>query len=384
MPASVWIMRGRSATVVCWAAVAPVVIWAGVRLTGWERGPAVQLLAFTPYVAGLSLVPVVLALALRRWVVAAVAVLTTLALVAVVAPRAVADDTPAGGPVLRVMTVNTRGGQAQPGDIVRLVRDLRVDVLSVQELYPGVVEGLSIAGIDRELPYHQVYGAEAGMFSRLPLEDTGVHRNPDGFLQAYGTVLAPGAPPVLFESVHSCSPYSLRQTSCWRRDLSAQPPATPDGPLRILAGDFNATLDHAPLRALLATRLPSTRPTRAGAGLVGTWGPYDGDRIPPVTIDHVLVDRRIGVRGGRRARGPGQRPPRRAGRAGRCPRRDQAGVVVRRQAVGQGVDERVPARLDDVLVHADGGPVPAVPSAVSTSTRVIAPVPCEPSRMRTL
>jgi endonuclease/exonuclease/phosphatase (EEP) superfamily protein YafD len=289
-------MQGRSATVVCWAAVAPVIIWAGVRLTGWERGPAVMLLAFTPYVAGLSLVPVVLALALRRWVAAAVAVLTTLVLVAVVAPRAVADDTPAGGPRLRVMTINTRGGQAEPGDIVRLVRDLRVDVLSVQELYPGVVEGLSIAGIDRELPYHQVYGAEAGMFSRLPLEHTGVHRNPDGFLQAYGTVPAPGAPPVLFEAVHSCSPYSLRQTSCWRRDLSAQPPATPDGPLRILAGDFNATLDHALLRRLLGTGYVDAA-DRAGEGLVGTWGPYDGDRIPPVVIDHVLADRRIGVRG---------------------------------------------------------------------------------------
>ena len=182
---------------VCWAAVAPVVIWAGVRLTGWERGPAVQLLAFTPYVAGLSLVPVVLALALRRWVVAAVAVLTTLALVAVVAPRAVADDTPAGGPVLRVMTVNMLGGQAQPGDIVRLVRDLRVDVLSVQELYPGVVEGLSIAGIDRELPYHQVYGAEAGMFSRLPV---GGHRGapqpgrlPPGVRDGAGARRAAGA-----------------------------------------------------------------------------------------------------------------------------------------------------------------------------------------------
>lgn len=296
MAASVWIMRGRSATVVCWTAVAPVIIWAGVRLTGWERGPAVMLLPFTPYVAGLSLVPVVLALALRRWVAAAVAVLTTLVLVAVVAPRAVADDTPAGGSRLRVMTINTLGGQAEPGDIVRLVRDLRVDVLSVQELYPGVVEGLSIAGIDRELPYHQVYGAEAGMFSRLPLEDTGVHRNPDGFLQAYGTVLAPGAPPVLFEAVHSCAPYSLRQTSCWRRDLSAQPPATPDGPLRILAGDFNATLDHALLRRLLGTGYVDAA-DRAGEGLVGTWGPYDGDRVPPVVIDHVLVDRRIGVRG---------------------------------------------------------------------------------------
>ncbi len=61
---------------VCWLAVAPGVGWAAVRLLGLDRGPLVQLLAFTPYVAAGSLVPLVLALALRRrWpaVVAAVA-----------------------------------------------------------------------------------------------------------------------------------------------------------------------------------------------------------------------------------------------------------------------------------------------------------------------
>ena len=34
-----------------------------------------------------------------------------------------------------------------------------------------------------------------------------------------------------------------------------------------------------------------------GKGLVPTWGTYDGPRhLPPITIDHVLVDERIGVR----------------------------------------------------------------------------------------
>ena len=34
----------------------------------------------------------------------------------------------------------------------------------------------------------------------------------------------------------------------------------------------------------------------AGRGLLATWGPYAGRWIPPVTLDHVLVGRRIGVR----------------------------------------------------------------------------------------
>jgi endonuclease/exonuclease/phosphatase (EEP) superfamily protein YafD len=41
-----------------------------------------------------------------------------------------------------------------------------------------------------------------------------------------------------------------------------------------------------------------------GDGFVTTW-PYDGTRLPPVTIDHVLADRRIGVRGFEALRLPG-------------------------------------------------------------------------------
>ena len=64
--------------------------------------------------------------------------------------------------------------------------------------------------------------------------------------------------------------------------------------MRILAGDFNASLDHAVLRGLIG-RGYADAADRAGAGLVPTWG-YGGTR-PPLTIDHVLVDRRCAVTG---------------------------------------------------------------------------------------
>ena len=71
-------------------------------------------------------------------------------------------------------------------------------------------------------------------------------------------------------------------------DLRALPPATPDGRLRILAGDFNATLDHAELRRILDTGYQDAA-AQVGAGLHGTW-PRDRAFPPPVTIDHVLAD----------------------------------------------------------------------------------------------
>ena len=80
----------------------------------------------------------------------------------------------------------------------------------------------------------------------------------------------------------------------WRDDLRALPPATPRGDVRILAGDFNATLDHAELRRVLDRGYADAADT-VGHGLRATW-PSDRRFPPPVTIDHVLADERCGVR----------------------------------------------------------------------------------------
>jgi endonuclease/exonuclease/phosphatase family metal-dependent hydrolase len=62
----------------------------------------------------------------------------------------------------------------------------------------------------------------------------------------------------------------------------------------VLAGDFNATLDHAELRRLL-DRGYRDAAEQAGVALRPTW-PGDRALIPTVvTIDHVLADRRIRV-----------------------------------------------------------------------------------------
>ena len=60
-----------------------------------------------------------------------------------------------------------------------------------------------------------------------------------------------------------------------------------------MAGDFNATLDHRELRALL-DRGWIDAADAVGAGLTWTW-PALRRRALPLTIDHVLVDRRVRV-----------------------------------------------------------------------------------------
>ena len=290
-------------TILLWLLVLPAALWAVVRLGGWERGIVVQLFAFTPYVAAWSLLPLVLALIARRWAVAGVALAVAAALIGCVLPRALPghDRGPATGVELRVMSANLLAGGADPATVVALVRDNDVAALALQEFTGKAEAALTAAGLDELLPYSSIgpetdpFGTTGSAFySRFPIAGAGVRRNGGGFQQAYGTITPPGAVPVLIESAHPSAPYAVSALGDWRSDLEAQPGADPARVPRILLGDFNSTLDHEPLRTLISRGYRDAA-AAAGQGLVPTWGPYHGRPIPPVTIDHVLVDRRIGV-----------------------------------------------------------------------------------------
>ncbi|MGK5678833.1 endonuclease/exonuclease/phosphatase family protein [Actinoplanes sp. URMC 104] len=284
----------------------PGLVWAVIRLFGWERGPLVQVVAFTPYAAAWSLIPLVVALLARKWLIAAVAALTAALLAGAVLPRAIPDSDrgPAGGVPMSVMTVNMFIGAADPADVVRLVREHDVAVLAVQEFTPQAAAGLEAAGIDALLPHHaladEIGTTGSGLYSRFPMTDQGSRRGDggglqDGNLQVYATIQPPGAGPVLVESAHPLAPYALAAEDAWRADLEALPRADQGGTPRLVLGDFNSTLDHAPLRELISHGYRDAA-SATGDGLIGTWGPYDGVPIPPVTLDHILVDKRLGVR----------------------------------------------------------------------------------------
>ena len=287
-----------------WLLVLPGLAWAVLRLFGWERGYLVQLFAFTPYAAAWTLIPTGLTLVWRKWPAAAAAGLATVIMAVCVLPRALPDSDrgPARGVRLTVMTINMFEGNADPAAVENLVRDHDVAILAVQEFTPAAQNGLRTAGLDALLPY-QALAAEApttgsGLYSRYPITASHSERSGGGNLQVYATIQPPGAVALDVESAHPLAPYALAALPLWRGDLAAEPRTDPHGPPRILLGDFNSTLDHAPVRRLIAGGYRDAADT-TGDGLLGTWGPYHGRPIPPVTLDHVLVDRRIGVREGR-------------------------------------------------------------------------------------
>ncbi len=294
---------GHWRSVLAWAGVAAWGTWAAVRLIGGDRVPLIEtyaapLLAFTPYAAATTPVPLAAALVLRRRWAAVAAGAVALALVAPVAPRAIGGGQPdARGPALRVLSVNLYYGRADAGALLDLVRRTRADVLSLQELPREAVRRYEAAGLRTLLPYAVVdtrpAASGSGLYSRHPLR-----RLPDVPDTSVATPRAEltlaGGRRVQVTAVHPLPPLSAEDQESWKRDIGRLPSATPSGPVQILAGDFNATLDHATLRRLIG-RGYADAADRAGSGLVPTWG--TGDIRRPITIDHVLVDERCAVTG---------------------------------------------------------------------------------------
>jgi endonuclease/exonuclease/phosphatase (EEP) superfamily protein YafD len=283
-----------------WALVAPWAAWALVRTLGIGSGfPVEALLAFTPIVAATAIVPLAVAALARNWPAVAVAAVAALALGLAVLPRAFGGPTEPEGSAaaeLRVLAANMKLGKAAPEPLVELVRDLDADVLSVEELTPHLAARLDAAGL-RELLPDRVLATEAGaggggLYARGGLGPGDVSDLPGGFPLISQRLALAGAAPVEVASVHITPPVS-GQTDDWAAGLDAIPrPIAPQ--LRIALGDFNATLDHPPFRELLDRGYDDAGST-LGAGLTGTWPA--NRRIPPfAAIDHVLADRRIGIR----------------------------------------------------------------------------------------
>ncbi len=289
--------RGLAQTV-CWALVVGWAAFTIMRVFGLERTWYLDtLVSFTPYVALLSVIPLIFALLLRRWRAAIVALLTSLALVTLLLPRAIGGPDPGHGPRLRVMSSNMKIGAADPAAIVALVKAHDIDVLAIDEFTPHAEDRLVAAGLTTLLPFSAttpIDGATgSAIYSRYPLTGTGYQPLAGGFGQEYATVTVPGALPLLVDAVHTRAPGEPGLTSDWAKSLTQEPHATPKGPVRLLAGDFNATLDHARLRTLLDTGYVDIA-SQLGDGLTTTW-PYDGTLLPGITLDHFFADPRIGA-----------------------------------------------------------------------------------------
>jgi endonuclease/exonuclease/phosphatase (EEP) superfamily protein YafD len=269
------------------------VAYVALRIAGIETIEAlIAAMALTPYVAAFGLVLGLLCVLLRRRVVGVTVVLLSLALGALLVPRVLSEEQPdANGPRLRIMSLNLYIGRADPETVVRLAREQKVDVLVMPELTQEADAALTKAGLDEQLP-SRVYdtdtsGSGTAVLSKFPLRQIAL-MDETTLAQPSMVVDLPGDnDDIELTAVHIQPGVRAGSAATWRRELSQLP--RPAERVRILAGDFNASFDHAAFRGVV-DRGYADAAESTGTGMEATWSSWPF--APPVTIDHILADDR--------------------------------------------------------------------------------------------
>nr|WP_225954245.1 endonuclease/exonuclease/phosphatase family protein [Kibdelosporangium phytohabitans] len=286
----------RTWIVALWAVPSVLFVgFAALRLLGVTGNRyIIATVALTPYIAVVGLALGVVGLFMRRWIFGGVVLAFAMIVSAAVVPRMIShDQSTVFGPRLTVMTANLYVGRADAVALLDMVRRTNVEVLSLQELSPAMVQDLDRAGIDRVLPYRLFEprrgGAGSGLASKYPLRPTEI-LDPATFAQPSAIVDLPGVvdPEVLV--VHAVP--GVENAGTWKAELAELPGTTTKDKPRMLIGDFNATLDHPDLRDVISRGYVDVA-QQHGSGLTPTWPA--GIWPPPVALDHFLVDARCAV-----------------------------------------------------------------------------------------
>jgi endonuclease/exonuclease/phosphatase (EEP) superfamily protein YafD len=271
------------------------VAFVGLRIAGIESVEVlVAAMALTPYVAAFGLLLGLVCVLLRRRVVGFTVLLLAIALATLLVPRLLSEEQPAAdGPRLRIMAINLFAGRADVATVVRIAREQKIDVLVMPEFTVQADTEFTEAGLAEQLPNRvadeDTTGSGTAVLSRFPLTQNALMEETT-LAQPTMVVDLPGNDDVELAAVHIQPGVRTGSAGVWRRELGELP--RPAERIRILAGDFNASLDHAAFRALL-DRGYADAAEATGDGLEPTWSKWPLG--PPVTIDHIVVDDRCAV-----------------------------------------------------------------------------------------
>ncbi len=278
--------------VVLWSPVVPIGSPALAAYPGFAQLTAFRLpLAVAVAASGLVLLPLA---HVRVW--GLVFVMVGLSPLPQILPRAFGHpaEAPAGASTLTVLSINVLASGADPAEIARLAVERRADVVSLPEasmaFAASVGERAAVLGVEYQRATDNPSATSSPFATSLLVRrelrpEFTVARIPS-HLGSVTAVAQTPAGPVRVAAVHNFPPLPGHEDS-WRDDH--QPLARlcgRSGPM-ILAGDFNSTLDHPPLRSLLDAGCADAAAT-VGAGLHGTW-PSVLPAFLSAPIDHVLL-----------------------------------------------------------------------------------------------
>ncbi|MFF0264078.1 endonuclease/exonuclease/phosphatase family protein [Kribbella sp. NPDC004536] len=262
-----------------------------------ELTPFTQLAAFRPQCLVVVLVLALLMLVRRGWRIAS-ALVAVLALVgtALTVPREFsrARQAPEGARVLTIMVANVLGGGARAADVAAVIRAQQPDLVSLPEAQADVREQISVQLQDLRYkgftaqPIPAAPSATSVLVS-ASLGDVTFASEP-GTTFGNIVVTAGNLGAVQLIAYHGYPPLA-GAVPTWKHDLlKVRQWCSQDAPT-VIAGDFNATVDHADFRNALNGYCRSVGPS-IGSGLEGTW-PADQPGVLRTQIDHVVATRQL-------------------------------------------------------------------------------------------
>jgi endonuclease/exonuclease/phosphatase (EEP) superfamily protein YafD len=196
------------------------------------------------------------------------------------------------GPPLTVLSFNTLD-VVPPQTLARLVEQQDADVVVLPETSSATADQtrnlLADAGIAmQQLDAPSLDPGVAGV-ALLVSPTVGDYPDATTLDMRHGALRADpdGRGPVI-GAVHPVAPSSLDAMQTWRAESRAGADVCADHPGAIVAGDFNATIDHPGLRHL-GPCVDAAR--EVGEAATGTW-PASAPGWLATPIDHVLVDGR--------------------------------------------------------------------------------------------
>ncbi len=257
--------------------------------------PLAQLVALRPYLLValpvLALILLLLARRVRGAVPAAAGVVVVLLVAAgMVAPRTMAVPVPAGGRTLTVGTFNTYSGGADVAGVAALIRDERPDLVSLVEA--GTTFRSKLAPLVEPLGYHLITAVgepsgDLGGVTAVVADHLGDVRSSTYTATPFPRVELKGGGlgNIKFVAFHTLAP-RRGDVPQWRSDVGLVSQWCAGPQPAVIAGDFNATLDHSVFRT--ATAGCGDAAAQRGQGLTPTWPTWLPGWLGP-QIDHVLA-----------------------------------------------------------------------------------------------
>jgi len=198
---------------------------------------------------------------------------------------------PAGAATLRLVSANLLVTNPDIGALGQDLAATGADVIVLQEVSAEHLTGLASSGLLAAYPYQvldprpEFHGS--AILSTLPLAD-GRAFDVAGSPMTRADITI-GARIVRLINVHTVAPLNESQAVRWRAQLDLlSKMKAPEGGSLVMAGDFNATLDHAPMSALVSAGMRDAF-SEAGQGIGATWPQSSGPMPALMRLDHVLV-----------------------------------------------------------------------------------------------